>query len=291
MIRVLENEFLKVSIDDHGEELSGIWDKEKSREVLWQADPAYWGRHAPVLFPNVGRHFGNHYRTGGSEYPSKQHGFARDTDFICVDSTPNSVTHQIKSDDSTKETYPFDFMLRIKHILNGRRLTISWKVENNSEGPMYFAIGAHPAFNVPILPGTRQSDYRLTFDGQESLTYFLLDPQTGTALPDKTHTLVLENGSCPISEHMFDHDALVFDNQITRAGITLPDGTPYVEIRCAGFPNFGIWAAPGAPFVCLEPWMGRCDDYGFTGELSEKPFINRLGLDEMFETAYTIEVF
>ena len=71
MIRVLENEFLKVSIDDHGAELSGIWDKEKSREVLWQADPAYWGRHAPVLFPNVGRHFGNHYRTGGSEYPSK----------------------------------------------------------------------------------------------------------------------------------------------------------------------------------------------------------------------------
>ena len=91
---------------------------------------------------------------------------------------------------------------------------------------------------------------------------------------------------------LFDHDALVFDNQITRAGIQLPDGTPYLELRCVGFPNFGIWSASqDAPFVCLEPWMGRCDDCGFTGDLSEKPFINHLKMDEMFETAYTIEIF
>ena len=106
-------------------------------------------------------------------------------------------------------------------------------------------------------------------------------------------TLVkLENGTCQIEDHMFDHDALVFDNQITRAGIQLPDGTPYLELRCVGFPNFGIWSASqDAPFVCLEPWMGRCDDCGFTGDLSEKPFINHLKMDEMFETAYTIEIF
>lgn len=291
MIRTLENEFLKIRIDDHGAELVSIWDKEKSREVLWQADPSFWGRHAPVLFPNVGKHFGNHYRVNGQEYPSKQHGFARDTDFLCVDFTPDSVTHMIRSDESTKENYPFDFVLRIRHSLNGRVLTISWNVENHSDGPMYFTIGGHPAFNVPVLPDTRQSDYRLTFDGQESLTYLLLDPETGTALPDEPETLALQNGSCPIAENMFAHDALVFDNQITRAGIALPDGTPYVEIRCTGFPNFGIWAAPGAPFVCLEPWMGRCDNCGFTGDLSEKPFVNALELDEMFETAYSIEVF
>ena len=90
---------------------------------------------------------------------------------------------------------------------------------------------------------------------------------------------------------MFDHDALVFDNgQITKAGITLPDGTPYVEIICDGFPNFGIWSAAGAPFVCLEPWMGRCDNTGYDGELSEKPDINVLDPAKTFEKSYVISV-
>lgn len=292
MKRVLENDFLKVTIDDHGAELVSIYDKEKDREVIWQGDPRFWGRHAPVLFPNVGKHYGNHYRIGDKEYASKQHGFARDTDFTCIDSTLDSVTHQIRSTEETKEVYPFDFVLRIRHILKGRTLTVSWKVANNSDTDMYFAIGGHPAFRVPVLPDTRRSDYRLTFDGQESLTYLLLDPESGTAKAEEKATLKLENGTCQIEDHMFDHDALVFDNQITRAGIQLPDGTPYLELRCVGFPNFGIWSASqDAPFVCLEQWMGRCDDCGFTGDLSEKPFINHLKMDEMFETAYTIEIF
>lgn len=292
MKRVLENDFLKVTIDDHGAELVSIYDKEKDREVIWQGDPRFWGRHAPVLFPNVGKHYGNHYRIGDKEYASKQHGFARDTDFTCIDSTLDSVTHQIRSTEETKEVYPFDFVLRIRHILKGRTLTVSWKVANNSDTDMYFAIGGHPAFRVPVLPDTRRSDYRLTFDGQESLTYLLLDPESGTAKAEEKATLKLENGTCQIEDHMFDHDALVFDNQITRAGIQLPDGTPYLELRCVGFPNFGIWSASqDAPFVCLETWMGRCDDCGFTGDLSEKPFINHLKMDEMFETAYTIEIF
>ena len=172
MKRIIENDFLKVTIDDHGAELVSIYDKEKDREVIWQGDPKFWGRHAPVLFPNVGKHYNNHYRIHGQEYASKQHGFARDTDFTCIDSTPDSVTHQIRSTEDTRKVYPFDFVLRIRHILKGRTLTVSWKVANNSEGDMYFAIGGHPAFNVPVLPDTKRSDYRLTFDGQDSLTTF-----------------------------------------------------------------------------------------------------------------------
>ena len=195
MKRVLENDFLKVTIDDHGAELVSIYDKEKDREVIWQGDPRFWGRHAPVLFPNVGKHYGNHYRIGDKEYASKQHGFARDTDFTCIDSTLDSVTHQIRSTEETKEVYPFDFVLRIRHILKGRTLTVSWKVANNSDTDMYFAIGGHPAFRVPVLPDTRRSDYRLTFDGQESLTYLLLDPESGTAKAEEKATLKLENGT------------------------------------------------------------------------------------------------
>ena len=100
---------------------------------------------------------------------------------------------------------------------------------------------------------------------------------SGTAVADKAYTLELENGSCLIDAHMFDKDALIFDDQIEKAGIAFPDGTPYVELICHGFPSFGIWSVPGSPFVCLEPWMGRCDDFGFKGELPEKEIYQHSG--------------
>ena len=292
MKHTLENEFLRVEIADHGAELSSLYDKTSSREVLWQADPAYWKRHAPVLFPNVGRHYGDHYTVGGATYPSKQHGFARDTDFTCIAHSESSVTHEMTSSEETRTSYPFDFSLQITHTLCGRELQVSWKVVNQSGKTMYFTIGGHPAFRVPVLEGTSYTDYSLAFEGQDSLTYLLLDPASGTACPDKSCKLALTDGSCRLTEHMFDHDALVFDGgQISRAGILFPDGAPYLELRCEGFANFGIWSVPGAPFVCLEPWMGRCDNCGYEGTLEEKPGINALDAGGTFEASYTIRVF
>lgn len=292
MIRTMENEFLRVGIADAGAELISIYDKKNNREVIWQADPAYWKRHAPVLFPNVGRHYGDHYTVNGQKYSSKQHGFARDTEFTCTISTAASITHEMISSDATRESYPFDFLLQITHTLADKEVQVSWKVINRSETPMYFTIGGHPAFRIPVIEGTQYSDYSLSFEGQDSLTYLLLDPASGTACPDKTSELELTDGTCRLDTHMFDHDALVFDNeQISRAGILLPDGSPYLELSCEGFPNFGIWSVPGAPFVCLEPWMGRCDNCGYEGPLEKKPGINSLDPEEVFEKSYTIKVY
>ena len=292
MIHTIENDYLKVSVDDHGAELCSIFDKVHNREVIWQADPAYWKRHAPVLFPNVGRHFEEHYRINGTEYPSKQHGFARDSEFTCVDMTADSITHRLKSSGATRENYPYDFELKIKHVLEKNQVSVCWEIVNHSNEPMYFTIGGHPAFNVPADGSAdNKEDYLLTFDGQESLTYLLLDPASGTALPDQTQTLELTDGTCKIDAHMFDHDALIFDNQIEKAGIAFPDGTPYLELTCHRFPNFGIWSVPGSSFVCLEPWMGRCDDCGFKGDLSEKANINVLNVDEIFNASYEIKIY
>lgn len=284
MIHTIENEHLRISVNDHGAELCSIFDKIHNREVLWQADPVYWKRHAPVLFPNVGRHYQDHYQIEQTQYPSKQHGFARDSEFNCVDMTASSITHRLKASDETKKEYPFDFELTIKHILGKNKIRVCWEVINHSENPMPFTIGGHPAFQVP-------EKYLLTFDGQDSLTYLLLDPASGTAIADQPHALPLTGGCCHSDPHMFDHDALVFDEQIEKAGIAFADGTPYLEITCQGFPNFGIWSVPGSSFVCLEPWMGRCDNCGFAGELFEKKYINVLNDDESFSTSYEITIF
>ena len=157
---------------------------------------------------------------------------------------------------------------------------------------MYFTIGGHPAFRVPVREGESQSDYRLAFEGLDTLTYLLNDTSVGTVLADEPHTLSLENGTCSIAPHMFDKDALVFDNgQIEWAALALPDGKPYIALESKGFPNFGIWSKPGASYVCLEPWCGRCDNRGFEGELSEKPGINALKAGEVFEKSYDIIVY
>ena len=292
MLHTLENSRLCIAIDDHGAELSSIYDKDYQREILWQADPSYWKRHAPVLFPNVGRHYKDCWRLDGVQYSSKQHGFARDKDFICVEKTDCSVTHLLKSDDDTKAVYPFDFELFITHTLREQDITVSWNVHNTGTRKMYFTIGGHPAFNVPVLEGTKQTDYYLTFDNRTSIPYLLLDPSSGTAQTEKQYQLELTDGKFLIQPDMFDRDALIFsEGVIQKAGIAFPDGTPYLELCCDGFPNFGIWSVPKAPFICLEPWMGRCDDSVFTGSLFEKQNINEVIPQETFTSQYSIHIF
>ena len=159
--------------------------------MIWQADPAYWKRHAPVLFPNVGRHFEDHYRINGVEYPSSQHGFARDSEFTCVDMTADSITHRLKSSDATRENYPYDFELKIKHVLEKNQVSVCWEVISLNDETMYFTIGGHPAFNVPAGGIGSQEQYHLTFDGRDSLSYLLIDMSSGTAVADKAYTLSL----------------------------------------------------------------------------------------------------
>ena len=289
----IENEKLSVTIAAHGAELSNIYDKENDRELVWQADPAFWNRHAPVLFPNVGKYYGGYFTYNGKEYPMGQHGFARDTEFEEAAAGEDFVTYRLSSNETTKKEYPFDFKLEITHRLQGGRLSVEWKVTNTGDKEMYFTIGGHPAFNVNVLPDTDFEDYSLAFrEGTESLSYVLLDTESGTAIADKTYELKLTNSKYALKKDMFDKDALVFDNgQIEWAALALPDGKPYIALESKGFPNFGIWSKPGAPYVCLEPWCGRCDNRGFEGELSEKPGINALKAGEVFEKSYDIIVY
>lgn len=292
-IRTIENERLLVSVSDHGAELSRIYDKKNDREVLWGADPAHWNRHAPILFPFVGKVRGGCYRHEGVSYELKlQHGFARDREFAFLGAEENVIRHRLCSDAETKALYPFDFALETACSLKDNVLKISWTVENTGDREMYFSIGGHPAFHVPALPGTVRSDYFLTFAGEKELTYIQIDDKESLAFPEKKYTLELTDGTCPITDHMFDRDALIFeDGQVKQVGLALPDGTPYVTMRCADFPYMGVWSKPDAPFVCLEPWIGRTDDAGFMGELKDKPGERRLEAGEKITVSHEIEIY
>nr|WP_294492491.1 aldose 1-epimerase family protein [uncultured Mediterraneibacter sp.] len=286
----MENGRLCVEISELGAEVTRVFDKIKQTDVLWEADPTYWKRHSPVLFPNVGKTYRNTVLIGGVQYPTSQHGFARDSRFKCICEKKNMVSFLLVSSEETKEVYPFDFELIITYRLDDNVLSVEWEVRNPGEEELYFTIGGHPAFRF-AQPGEKKTDYMLKFPGKESLEYILIDPDEAAADPEKIHKLTLKNECCPLTEELFANDALIFDHgQIEEVLICHRDGTPYVKMECEGFPNFGIWSVKDAPFVCLEPWMGRCDDIGYTGELSEKPNVNKVAPGESFKKGYRVIV-
>lgn len=286
----LENEFLCVEIAEMGAEVTRIYDKTEDNEILWEGNPVYWKRHSPVLFPNVGKTYKNRVLINGTQYPTSQHGFARDNVFTCIEAANEKASFMFRSSEETKEVYPFDFELHINYKLNKKELTVEWQVKNCGDETMYFTIGGHPAFRF-AKPEETKADYVLKVPGKEKLEYVLIDISCGCANVDEVHTLQLSEETYPLSDGLFAKDALVVDNgQIEEAWLCHKDGTPYVGVRSAGFPNYGIWSVEGAPFVCLEPWMGRCDNVGFNAELSEKPNVNKVEAGEKFIKDYTIVV-
>ncbi len=282
---IIENGFLRAAVSDAGAELCSVVDRESGAERIWTADPAVWNRHAPILFPFVGKVTDGKYRVGDREYEMKtQHGFARDMVFECVGETPDSVSHRLKASDRTRERYPYEFSLTITHHLEGKRLFVSWLVENNGCERMYFAIGGHPGFLMP--EGVKKEDCRIFFPGAESLRYRNAS-KAGFALPGMK-TLSLEGSSSPYLEDI--PDTWIFeDGQVKEVGILLPDGKPYVALHCADFPMLAVWANPAGPFICLEPWFGRTDDEGFRGTIDQKKAIQSLAEGEKQEYGYSVD--
>lgn len=284
---ILKNQFMQIEIAAAGAELMHILDLRSGTELLWNGDPAYWKRRSPVLFPNVGKTYGNVMRIGGASYPTSQHGFARDMDFSCECADAASCTFLLKSDETTLARYPHPFELRIGYALEGCSLKVIWKVKNCGESTMAFTIGGHPAFCFDA--GECKQDYMLEFPGLEKIDYLLLDTASGTALPEKVNSLKLENGCLPLCDELFAHDALILDDaQVSEVWLCRRDGQRRIGMICPGFPNYGVWSVQGAPFVCLEPWQGRCDDCGYEGEFADKPNAVKLDPGAEYETSYAI---
>jgi len=284
----IRNEYLQVEISASGAELMSVYDRKRETELLWNGDPAYWKRRSPILFPNVGKTFGNVMHIDGKSYPTCQHGFARDMEFSLESATETDACFLLTSNAETLARYPFPFELRIRYELHGDSLNVIWLVTNTGTEEMAFTIGGHPAFCF-ARPEETKEDYCLYFPGLNQLEYLLLDPVSGTALPDAKKVLPLMNGILPLSDELFANDALILDNaQVEEVWLCHKDGTKRIGMICPDFPNFGIWSVKGAGFVCLEPWAGRCDNCGFEDELSLKPNVNLLSPGNTFAKRYEI---
>lgn len=284
----LENDFLQATIAEDGAELISLKSKQTGLEYIWQGDPAYWNRHAPVLFPIVGRLKDDQYMYEGKTYTMKQHGFARDSLFEVIEKGPELASLSLKSSKQTKENYPFDFELILSYELVNDQLITSYQVENTGEHSMYFSIGGHPAFNVPLDPALTFDDYYLRFAPQKSRIKI---PLKGPYADFEHKTLGQTNTSMDLRHDLFKDDAVIFETVGTNTfTIASDESSPSVSLSYQDMPYVGIWSPYGkeAPFVCIEPWCGITDGVNASGKLTEKVGIRSLRSGDLFKTAYTI---
>lgn len=384
-MKTLKNTALTLNISHHGAELTSIRDS-FGREFLWQADPAFWKRHSPVLFPIVGSLWDKHFRVNGREYEMGQHGFARDMDFRLVSESDDEMWFELKSSPETLAKYPYEFTLRIGYRLEANKIHVMWEVSGDDSQTMWFQIGAHPAFYLPrfvyggsaaccsgseasVLKSPVRGSGCVSSDGSasgssvsgldvgscdsgldsaigsdtgsgfagsglpsgsgltsgsalpsghgaasnsgracrgcfrlygrsaegvvplESFRYIKVSEKQCTDISD-VQELKTPGGVMALDDHTFDIGAYIIgDSQVCRVDLVSTTG-----LRCVSLefdtPLVGLWApsANDVPFVCIEPWYGRCDRVGFTGEFSERDCVNSLSPGQVFRASYTITV-
>lgn len=285
---VLENDQISIGIDSRGAELKSLKRTDTGREYMWCGDAKYWGRTSPVLFPFVGGLKNKAYKTKGKSYPMTQHGFARDMEFGLLSQTKDEIWFELDSDEETAAKYPYAFILKAGYRIKGGLVTVMWQVENPGKEELPFSIGGHPAFNCPPNEGISQADCSVDFgDVEEVVSTRISENGLATECMDAYQ---LTEGKLALTEALFEHDALVIENhQAQEVSLCGKDGSRYLTVTMDA-PLFGIWSPPGkkAPFVCIEPWYGRCDSEDFEGCLEERKWSNIVKPGAVWKASYTI---
>ena len=286
----LSNDSLIIGIASKGAELQSIFNNHTQLEYMWRGDPAFWGKKSPVLFPIVGGLKNNIYTYNGKPYTLNRHGFARDSEFTVAAQTNSSIEFTLASSEETLKVYPFHFHFSVIYTLDQNSVSVSYVVENTGKETMYFSVGAHPAFAVPLIEGTEFTDHYLQFSNKETAGKW---PLSEEGLIETKPVPCLENtDQLPLNKELFFGDALVF-KQLTSNSISILNtkNKHGLELQFTDFPYMGIWSAKNADFVCIEPWCGIADSVSASGDISKKEGIHSLEPDETFKKSWKLKVF
>ncbi|TSD67909.1 aldose 1-epimerase family protein [Inquilinus sp. KBS0705] len=286
---ILENEYLKVAVDTKGAQLSSFYNKATGTEQLWQANTDIWPWHAPNLFPIVGQLINNELLVDGQKYALPRHGFARHSEFILLEKDEAHAAFSLPYCEKTLAVYPYKFDFQVLYTLIDNALRVTYKLINRDKKAVYFSVGGHPAFNVPFNAGESYTDYYLEFETPEHLETHLLSPE-GT-FNGETQSVTTPNNRLYLTRDMFDKDALVFKNIKSRMVTIKSD--KHDQSLSVEFPHFnylGLWAKPGADFVCIEPWLGCADNAGEPADIANKEAIQKVVTGHVFEASYYISI-
>ncbi len=285
----LKNNFLCASVDSLGAELNSFKINSSDEELIWQAYKNVWPRHAPVLFPIVGKLKNDQYSYQNKNYSLPQHGFARDSNFVLIKQNKTQLQFELTSNKETLPVYPFHFSLIIGYELIEKELIISYKVFNPDNKNLLFSIGAHPGFNCRRINGESLSDFELQFKNINKLT---IEKLSNGLLSGEKNKLKLQTNKLKLKKELFENDALVLKNsQVSEISLSSGKSKTRITLECNNWPYFGIWTKPGCEdFICLEPWFGIADNENTNGKLREKEGIIAIKPYQIFETFYKIMI-
>ncbi len=285
----LENDFLKVSVQSKGAEMTSIYNKLNGIEHLWQADPKVWAWHAPNLFPVVGGCLGNEIHLDGEKYPMERHGFARHSEFNLIEATDIHAKFSLSYNNQTMAVYPFKFTFQVLYDLFDSELRVSYKVINQDDKTIWFSVGAHPAFNIPFLKNEQIEDYYIEFEQEETLVKHLLS--AAGYFNGDTELVATKRAKLFLTKDLFAKDALVFKNlESQKIYLKNRKNLHFIFLSYPHFNYLGIWAKPDSGFICIEPWLGCADTAGKIIDFKEKEAIHKLEHGHVFEVDFIIGI-
>ncbi len=254
----LRNSKINAIISTHGAELVGLYDS-KGNNYIWSADEKVWKRHAPILFPIIGSLYEGKYIYDGKEYSITKHGFIRDMEGE-VDYYDNSrISITFKSNQETLKMYPFKFEFTVVYELSADSLVIKYLVNNVDQKAMYFALGFHPGFALPMSEDKTFEDYSVNFAGDEDFERVEINMSglmTGGTSVFKEHSIAL-------NREMFEKEAIILKNTPKHL-VLCSDDDIKLELNYPDMEYLTLWTLPreDAAYVCLEPWTSLIGEEG-----------------------------
>ena len=291
MIHVLENEQLRVEIDEHGAQVMSMLEKTTGTEYLWQGDPTYWTSRATLLFPICGRLIEGRYTYKGQSYDMVLHGFIRNVDLSVSAKTENSISFTYSDNELTRSQYPFAFRYTVTYTLCGSTLDHKFVVENTGDDTLPFGLGGHPGFNIPLADGTDFTDYYVEFSEVAPARKLIL---TETCfMTDDSEPFPLENGKIYRLHHdMFDNDAIFLKDMAKAVTLKSDKTTRAVTLTYNDMTYLGLWHKPKteAPYMCIEPWTSLPADDGIVDDMATKKYMTRLAPGDTAEYSFSITI-
>ena len=273
---LIQSDLARAVISTDGAQIYSFKRLDSDIEYMWQGDKAYWSGRNPILFPQVGNTFTKTQIFKGQEYHMGNHGIARHAEFALVKHDANKVEMVLKSDDKTKELYPYDFALQVVYTLAGDKLKIEYRITNESEEVMPFGFGLHPAFNCPLESDEKFEDYYLEFPLAEENNSIELE--------------LIKDHKLKLSRRIFEvFDTLMYKD-LNSNSVALKSARHEIVVDFANFTYLAFWKKQDAPFFCIEPWYSH-DDFTDNGtDFSRRDGIIELDAKQSFYTTYAISI-
>lgn len=276
MFITIENEKLKVSLSTFAGGIESIVNKETGNEHFWHYDSAIWARRTPICFPICGGLTDGEYTYMGKTYNLPMHGFLREKELTVLEQTDTKVVMEFVSDEKTKIIYPFDFKFTLTEELSGGSFIVRYTIENTGDGDMYYSVGSHSTYNMPIMAGETQNDYRYAFGSSQKAGKLIVD---GSAITGKTGDIFHGRSGFDLLGFFESGSTILELSDINPQWIAIESkkSGSRTKVIFDGFSYCVLWAPKGvSPFACIEPWTGILDQLGHDKDITKKLGITKL---------------